>query len=72
ESHLTRHAVVYLEMIGRAERLATASYEAGAIPFGELLAIRRELTQAKIDRIDLQYSAATARIELAASTGALQ
>lgn len=61
-----------LATLERAERLATASYEAGAIPLGELLAVRRELVQAKLDYADLLLGAATARAELAASTGALR
>lgn len=58
--------------IERSERVATASYEAGAMPLGELLAVRRELVQAKVDYADLLLGAATARIELTASTGAAQ
>jgi len=61
-----------LETLERSERLATASYEAGAVPLGELLAVRRELVQAKLDYVDLLLGAATARAEQAASTGALQ
>jgi cobalt-zinc-cadmium efflux system outer membrane protein len=61
-----------LETIERTEQLATGSYEAGAIPLGELLAARRELVQAKIDYVDLLFGAATARAKLAASTGAFQ
>lgn len=61
-----------LETVERSERLATASYEAGAVPLGELLAVRRELVQAKLDYADLLLGAANARAELAASTGALR
>lgn len=61
-----------LGALDRSEQLATASYEAGAIPLGELLAVRRELVQAKLDHAELLLGAATARIELAASTGALR
>lgn len=61
-----------LETLERSERLATASYEAGAVPLGELLAVRRELVQAKLDYAELLLGAATARAELAASTGALR
>lgn len=61
-----------LETLERSERLATASYEAGAVPLGELLAVRRELVQAKLDYADLLLGAATARAEQAASTGALR
>lgn len=59
-------------LLARAEELATGSYEAGAIPLGELLAVRRELVQAEQDYVDLLYAAAAARIDLAASTGALR
>lgn len=61
-----------LETLERAEQLATTSYAAGAIPLGELLAIRRELVDGKIDHADLLLEAATAHVELAASTGALR
>ncbi|MGD8859548.1 MAG: TolC family protein [Myxococcales bacterium] len=61
-----------LEILERAERLATASYEAGAVPLGELLAVRRELVQAKLDHVELLLRAATARVVLAATTGALR
>jgi outer membrane protein, heavy metal efflux system len=56
-----------LATLERAERVAAASYEAGAIPLGELLAVRRELMAAKLDYTDLLLGAATARIELIAA-----
>ncbi len=58
-----------LATLERSEDVATASYEAGAMPLGELLAIRRELVQAKLDYAGLLLGAATARVELSASTG---
>ncbi|MDH5492610.1 MAG: TolC family protein [Myxococcales bacterium] len=61
-----------LETLERSEQLATASYEAGALPLGELLALRRELMLARLDHADLLLGAATARVERAASTGALR
>lgn len=61
-----------LETLENSERLAAASYEAGAVPLGELLAVRRELVQAKLDYADLLLGAANARAEWAASTGALR
>ncbi|MCP4678221.1 MAG: TolC family protein [Deltaproteobacteria bacterium] len=61
-----------LETLELSEGLATASYEAGAIPLGELLAVRRELVQAKLEYANLLLGAATAYVELAASTGALR
>lgn len=59
-----------LATLEQAERITTASYEAGAIPLGELLAVRRELIGAKLDYTDLLLGAATARIELITSRGA--
>lgn len=61
-----------LQTLERSEQLAAASYETGAIPLGELLAIRRELVGARLDYVQLLRGAATARIELAASTGAFR
>jgi cobalt-zinc-cadmium efflux system outer membrane protein len=61
-----------LATLERAERLAATSYEAGAIPLVELLAVRRELVQAKLDYADLLLGAAVAQAELAACTGALR
>jgi cobalt-zinc-cadmium efflux system outer membrane protein len=61
-----------LPALERSERLATANYEAGAIPLTELLAVRRELVQASIDYAELLHGAAIARIELAAGTGEYQ
>jgi len=61
-----------LATLERSQRAATASYEAGAIPLGELLAVRRELVQAKLDYVDLLLGAATARVELTANTGGSQ
>ncbi len=58
-----------LNTLDQAERLAAASYESGAIPLGELLAVRRELVQAKLDYLELLLGAANARAELTASTG---
>lgn len=59
-----------LATLDHSERVATASYERGAIPLGELLAVRRGLVQAKLDYADLLLGAATAQVELMASTGA--
>lgn len=61
-----------LAMLKRAERLATTSYKAGAIPLGELLSFRRELVQTKLDYTELLLAAAIAWTELAASTGTLR
>ncbi len=59
-----------LTTLERAEQVAAASYEAGAIPLGELLAVRAELVRAQLNYADLLLAAATARIELSAATGA--
>ncbi len=61
-----------LETLERSERLVTASYEAGAVWLGEVLAVRRELVQAKLHYADLLLGAAIARVEQAASMGALR
>jgi cobalt-zinc-cadmium efflux system outer membrane protein len=60
-----------LETVEEAERFSTASYETGAIPLTELLAVLRELLNAKLDYVDLLFEAATARVALAASRGIL-
>jgi cobalt-zinc-cadmium efflux system outer membrane protein len=59
-----------LEASAKAQKQATAAYEAGSIPMGELLALRRELLAAELDHIDLLFAAARARVELQASLGA--
>ncbi|MBK8481690.1 MAG: TolC family protein [Proteobacteria bacterium] len=61
-----------LATLARSERIASASYDAGAVALGELLALRRELMQAKLDYAELLFGAALARAEHAASTGALR
>ncbi len=61
-----------LATLERSERVATATYEAGAIPLGGLLAVRGELVQAKLDYSDLLLGVAIARVELTASTGGAQ
>lgn len=67
-----RFEEVGLVSLEGAETLASASYAAGQIPLGELLAIRRELVGARLDHAQLLLEAAIARVELAASTGALR
>jgi cobalt-zinc-cadmium efflux system outer membrane protein len=59
-----------LAPLNRSERLATASYRAGAIPLAELLTIYRELVQAKLDYATLLLEAATAQAQLRASIDA--
>jgi cobalt-zinc-cadmium efflux system outer membrane protein len=61
-----------LGTLERAEELARGSYQAGAIPLGELLALQRELVLARLDYVGLLYGAARARVELASITGALR
>ncbi|MFT5353766.1 MAG: cobalt-zinc-cadmium efflux system outer membrane protein [Polyangiales bacterium] len=58
-----------LPALERAERLAIGSYEAGAVPLGELLSIRRELIQGRAVYLDRLLEAAAARAELAAQRG---
>ncbi len=60
------------DALERAERLASGSYEAGAIPLGELLAIRRELAEVRRDHVELRLDAARAWIDAAASAGELR
>ena len=59
-----------LQASAQAQEQATAAYEAGSIPMGELLALRRELLAAQLDHIDLLFAAARARVELQAHLGA--
>ncbi len=58
--------------LGRSAALATANYEAGAIPLTELLVVQRELVRARTDYTDLLLGAATARVDLAAGLGEYQ
>ena len=51
----------------QAELAAMSSYTAGAIPLGELLAIKRELNLARLDEADILLAMASAQVELAAS-----
>ena len=60
-----------LATLERAEKLATLSYEAGAIPLGELLALRRELMEAKREYLTLLFDAANAHVNWAAIMGVL-
>lgn len=59
-----------LPALERAERLAIESYEAGAVPLGELLALRRELLQTRAAYFDQLLEAAAAQAELTAQRGA--
>ena len=61
-----------LPRIDQSETLARRSYEAGAMQLGELLAIRRELVEARVTHADLLVSAALAGVELEAAAGGLQ
>lgn len=60
-----------LGTLARSQMVAQASYEAGAIPLADLLTVRRELVQAKLEYEDLLLAAAMARLEFLASTGAI-
>lgn len=59
-----------LDALQHAERVATASYTAGAMDLPELLAVRRELALARNDFATLLLELALARVELIASTSA--
>jgi cobalt-zinc-cadmium efflux system outer membrane protein len=61
-----------LTQLERTERLMTVSYEKGAVAYDEVLAVRLALVAAKLDYAGLLREAATARVERAAATGALQ
>jgi len=67
-------AVEHFEKMGvtrieESEDLARRAYAAGAMRLGELLAVRRELTLARVSHADLLLSAALAGIELEAEAG---
>ncbi|PRP92234.1 Cobalt-zinc-cadmium resistance protein CzcC precursor [Enhygromyxa salina] len=61
-----------LAQLERSEQLVTVGYEKGAVAYDEVLVVRLELVAAKLDYADLLLAAATAQVELAAATGALQ
>ncbi len=67
--HFEQHGLPQIE---RSETLARRSYEAGAMPLGELLSIQRELVEGRVAHAKLLFDAAMAGVELAASTGELQ
>lgn len=52
-----------LPTLREAERVATASYDAGAISLPDLLDVRRELLEAHRDHLELKLQLALARIE---------
>ena len=54
------------------ERLARRAYEEGAMKLGELLAVRRELVEARITHANLLLNAALARVELESTAGVLR
>lgn len=60
-----------LDQLERTAALTTLSYEKGAIAYDELLIVRLEVVAARLDYAELLRAAATARVELAAATGAL-
>ena len=61
-----------LPKIEQSDTLARRSYEAGAMQLGELLAIRRELVDARVTHADLLLSAALAGVDLEAEAGVLR
>ena len=67
--HFERYGLPQIE---QSETLARRSYEAGAMQLGELLAIRRELIDARVTHADLLLRAALAGVELEAEAGVLQ
>ena len=67
--HFEQHALPQIE---HSDALARRTYEAGAMQLGELLAIRRELVEARVVHVDLLLGAALAGVELEAEAGALQ
>lgn len=61
-----------LAQLERTAELTTVGYEKGAVAYDAVLVVRLELTRARIHYTELLLAAASARVELAASTGALQ
>ncbi len=61
-----------LPLVARSDTLARRSYDAGSMPLGELLAVRRELVEARVTHADLLLSAALAGVELEAVAGGLR
>lgn len=55
----------------RAAEIANATYKAGAMPLPDLLVVRRELAAAEEQFAELMLLAALARIDVLASTGAI-
>ena len=56
-------------LAAKTRELAQESYAAGAVPLGDVLAVRREVNDAEIDHADLLLAAAEARIDWMAATG---
>jgi len=54
------------------ETLARRSYEAGQLSLAELLSIRREILDTRVEYLDRLHEAAAAAVELEASAGVLQ
>jgi cobalt-zinc-cadmium efflux system outer membrane protein len=61
-----------LPQIEQSDTLARRTYEAGAMQLGELLAIRRELVDARVTHANLLLGAALAGVELEAEAGVLR
>ncbi len=61
-----------LPLVEESDTLAHRSYEAGAVQLGEVLAIRRELIDARVAHLDLLLNAALAGIELELEAGVLE
>lgn len=61
-----------LPLVEQSEALARRGYEVGAMALGELLAVRRELSEARITHADLLLAAALAGVELESEAGVLR
>jgi cobalt-zinc-cadmium efflux system outer membrane protein len=61
-----------LPAVEENEGLARRSYEAGQLSLAELLSIRREILDTRVEYLDRLHEAAVAAVELEASAGVLQ
>jgi outer membrane protein, heavy metal efflux system len=61
-----------LPLLEENERLSRRGYEVGQLGLAELLLIRREMLETKVDYLSRLFEAAVAGIELLAATGALR
>lgn len=61
-----------LPALERVERIAAESFQSGTLPIAQLLTLRNELIQAKLDYAELLFSAAMAVSELELNAGHLR